>query len=75
MSTYLNLLSLIPAIITAIKAIEAAIPEGGVGKQKLEAVIEIITALDSSFTQAAPQIATIIGILVKLFNSTGVFKK
>lgn len=36
---YLQLLQIIPAIINAIKAVESAVPVGGQGKEKLDAVL------------------------------------
>lgn len=69
------ILNLLPAIITAIKAIEEAIPGQGKGEQKLAAVREIIEAVSSQAGALWPQIQTVIGILVGLFNRTGVFQK
>lgn len=72
LSTILNLL---PAIITAIKAIEAAIPGQGQGEQKLAAIREILEAVSSQAGALWPQIQAVIGILVGLFNRTGIFPK
>lgn len=69
------ILNLLPAIITAIKAIEEAIPGQGKGEQKLAAVREIIEAVSSQAGALWPQIQTVIGILVNLFNKTGTFTK
>lgn len=70
-----TILNLLPAIITAIKAIEEAIPGQGKGEQKLAAVREILEAVSSQAGALWPQIQTVIGILVGLFNRTGVFQK
>ena len=75
MEKLLTILKLLPAIIVAIKAIEDAIPESGKGKEKLAAIRGIIEAVDSSATVLWPQIAATVGVLVNLFNATGVFKK
>ena len=70
-----TILNLLPAIITAIKAIEEAIPGQGKGEQKLADVREILEAVSSQAGALWPQIQTVIGILVGLFNRTGVFQK
>ena len=75
MNAILSILGIMPVIIQTIKAIEAAIPNAGQGKAKLDAVLEIITNLDESFQQYLPQLSTVIGTLVKLFNAVGLFKK
>lgn len=75
MNAITAILSIIPAIISAIKAIEAAIPNAGAGKAKLDAVLGIIEAADASLSQYLPQIGVVVGVLVKLFNATGIFTK
>jgi len=70
-----TILNLLPAIITAIKAIEEAIPGQGQGEQKLAAIREILEAVSSQAGALWPQIQTVIGILVGLFNRTGIFQK
>ena len=68
------ILQLLPALITAIKAIEDAIPGQGQGEAKLAAVRAILEAVDSNVAKLWPTIANVIGVLVGLFNSTKVFK-
>lgn len=75
MGNVVIILQLIPALIAAIKAIEDAIPGSGQGEQKLSAIRGILEAVDASATKLWPQISSVIGVLVGLFNSTGVFKK
>lgn len=67
---YLQLLQIIPAIITAIKAVESAVPGSGKGKEKLDAIIAVATAANDTLNQSVPQLTNIVGILVKLFNLT-----
>jgi len=67
--------SLLPIIIEAIKAIEQAIPEHGKGAEKLAAIKEIVTGINSQAAEFWPYIEKTINTLVKLFNLTGVFKK
>ena len=75
MGNIVIILQLIPALITALKAIEEAIPGSGQGEQKLAAVRGILEAVDGSITSLWPQISSVISVLVTLFNNTGIFKK
>lgn len=68
------ILQLIPALITAIRAIEDAIPGSGQGEQKLAAVRGILETVDGGVAKLWPQISGVIGVLVNLMNKTGVFK-
>ena len=75
MGNIVIILQLIPALITALKAIEEAIPGSGNGEQKLSAIRGILEAVDGSITSLWPQISSVISVLVTLFNNTGIFKK
>ena len=75
MQNLVIILQLIPALITALKAIEEAIPGSGKGEQKLSAIRGILEAVDGSITSLWPQISSVISVLVTLFNNTGIFKK
>jgi hypothetical protein len=75
MGNIVIILQLIPALITALKAIEDAIPGAGQGEQKLDAVRGILEAVDAGIGKLWPQISGVIGVLVTLFNNTGLFKK
>ena len=66
-------LTLLPAIIIAIKAIEDAIPGAGKGEEKLAAIRVIMEAANGQIGIIWPMIETTIGILVGLFNKTGTF--
>ena len=65
------ILNLIPAIIKAILAIEAAVPVGGKGAEKLEAIRETLEIADSNVAVLWPKIQSVVGVFVKLFNKTG----
>ena len=75
MGNIVIILQLIPALITALKAIEEAIPGSGKGEQKLSAIRGILEAVDGTVANLWPQISSVVSVLVGLFNSTGVFKK
>lgn len=75
MNTLLLIVRLLPAIIEAIKAIEAAIPERGKGNEKQSAVLGIIADTVDDASKMLPAIANVITRVVGLFNATGVFQK
>jgi len=70
-----TVLSLIPALVDAIKAIEEAIPGRGKGEQKLAAIRQIIEATYDRAADLWPYVERTITTLVSLFNTTGVFRK
>lgn len=69
------LLKLLPSIITAIKAIEEAIPGKGQGEAKLAAIREILESVSGQVSTLWPFIEKAISVLVSLFNKTGTFTK
>ena len=75
MDKILGVYKLIPVIIELIKAIEQAIPGESKGEAKLVAVREILEIVDVGTKNLWPQISLIISVLVKTFNTTGVFSK
>lgn len=75
MDKILEVFKLIPVIIELIKAIEQAIPGESKGEAKLVAVREILEIMDVGTKNLWPQISLIISVLVKTFNTTGVFSK
>ncbi len=75
-------LGIVPTLITAITAIEDALPEGGKGALKLQAVKDLLqsgweTATDAvgKFDDAWPALKRAIDVLVTLFNAAGKFRK
>lgn len=70
-----TVLQLLPAIITAIKAIEDAIPGQGRGEDKLAAIRGILEGVNSNVDAYWPALEKAIGVIVGLFNRTGVFAK
>ena len=75
LSTATALLQLLPAIITAIRAIEEAIPGKGQGEAKLAAIREILESVSGQVSSLWPFIEKAISVLVGLFNKTGTFTK
>lgn len=75
------IVSLLPMLIDAVKAIEVAMPQGGQGEAKLAAVRTVLegaykTGTDASvaFEQVWPALSATVGAVVTLCNQTGVFK-
>lgn len=68
MNTFLLIMQSVPAILAAIKAVENAMPISGAGKAKLDAVIALVTTANAALSGAIPQLTSIIGAFVDLFN-------
>lgn len=75
MDKILMVIKLLPALIEAIKVLELALPGVGQGEQKLVALRGILEAIDSNVKDLWPSIEKVVGVLVGVFNNTGVFKK
>lgn len=76
------ILALLPAIIDAVRAVEAALPASGQGAQKLALIRETLAAgwsvagdAVTSFESVWPAIERTVGAIVGLFNRTGQFNK
>jgi hypothetical protein len=74
-ATAIAMLQLIPAIITAMKALEEAIPGKDLGGEKSAAIKSILEATNSQIGTYWPLIQKTIDVLAGLFNKTGVFAK
>lgn len=81
---YLQILKLIvqilPLVIDTVKAVEAAIPQAGMGSAKLEAAKGIIMSVEAIATDVDSKnfesaLDRAIAMVVALLNRTGVFKK
>lgn len=75
-------LSLFPAIIEAVKAAEAALPQSSQGALKLEAIkvalesaFNTIQNIEGKFETYWPAISGAVGAVVSMFNAAGLFKK
>ena len=75
MEKILAVAKLLPVLIQIMKSIEEAIPGQSKGEAKLAAVREILESVDSTVSQLWPTVEKVIGVLVKVFNATGVFAK
>lgn len=75
-------LQLLPLIIEAIKAIEAAMPAGGNGAAKMEVIkttvqsaMEVAKTTETTFEAVWPTISAMSSGVVSLFNAVGLFQK
>lgn len=75
MEKVMLVLKMLPVIIAAIKAIEEAIPGNGQGEQKLAMLRQVLELADGTITNLWPTIESVVKVLVRTFNDTGVFKK
>lgn len=79
---FLNILKLVatlwPIISSLVTQVEESFPEAGIGKFKLNEVLNILreswAAADITFDEAARALTSAIGAIVKLKNITGKFK-
>ena len=76
------ILLLLPTLIEAIRAIEAAVPVGGKGADKLQLLRELIAGVYDTagdvgvaFADLWPTIERTVASVVALFNRSGVFAK
>lgn len=77
-----TVLTLLPLLIDAVKAIEAALPQSGLGTQKLsiirstlEATFRTANEVSVTFEQVWPALEATVGAVVNAFNRVGVFNK
>ncbi len=84
MSTLVAILNMLPAILGAVQAVEAAVPVQGAGKAKLDLVLGTVSqvyAADQALQKAIPGdqllaiLTSTISLVVTNFNALGMFKK
>ena len=84
MNTLFAILKLLPLVLTAVKAVEEAIPLPGQGKKKLDLVLDILrTAYDDgldvarefSWEKLVTIVVPMITKIVDLHNELGLFQK
>ena len=73
MAIVLLILSLIPGIIEAVKAVETMLP-GATGPVKLNMVLGLIQDTGADVAKVLPQITAIISRIVSGLNAQGIFK-
>lgn len=69
-------ITLLPILVDAIKAVEQLFPETGNGKLKLDlvkAMLENTIHLNAEFSQVWPVMEKMVSSIVNAFNSNGIF--
>jgi len=74
MGTVIAILQLLPAIISAVQAVEAAIPIPQAGATKLNLVLDAILSVGNVAENLIPAIKRVIASIVSTFNAVGIFK-
>jgi len=74
MKHVLLLLQIIPAVISIITSLEAAIPMSGQGKIKLELLKSFLNVSSDALNEIWPSIEKIVSIFVTTANNIGLFK-
>jgi len=74
MKNVLMLLQIIPAVISIITSLEAAIPMSGQGKIKLELVKSFLNVASDTMNEIWPAVEKIVSIFVTTANNIGLFK-
>ena len=84
MNTLLIILRIFPLVLTAVEAVEQAIPLPGQGKKKLELVLDVLKSAYDGSTELAKQfsfeklVAIVVPMITKivdLHNELGLFQK
>jgi len=69
------ILELLPIIIRTVKDLEALFPESGYGKLKLSLIVTTLQQVQTISDEFIPYVESIINVVVKIFNSFGIFDK
>jgi hypothetical protein len=73
--TFIQIVQMLPAIITAVKELESFVPVSGAGKAKLDFIVGVISDTVSDASSVIEPITKVVARLVALANSTGIFRK
>lgn len=69
------LIQIIPLILEIVKMVDAAVPESGKGKEKLEYVRDVLETTEPEIKNIWSQVEFIINRTVSLYKVTGIFRK
>jgi hypothetical protein len=84
MNTLLTILKIFPLVLTAVQAVEQAVPLPGQGNKKLELVLDVLKfaydasadlAKQFSWDKLVAVVVPMIGKIVDLHNALGLFQK
>lgn len=74
MQKLIQMLTMLPALLQAVRAAEDAIPIPKAGQEKLALILGIVDDVAEVTEDIKPIIARIISRIVSLFNSLGLFR-
>lgn len=75
MKTLSTIVSILPQIIAAVRAVEQAADLPKTGSAKLELVLSILRAAEPEIEQIKDAVVKVINSVVSFFNAIGVFKR
>ncbi len=75
MKTLIQIVQMLPSLISAVKAAEEFVPQPGQGKSKLDFVLGVISDTVGEIGDLIPAVTKIVARIVGLANATGVFRK
>lgn len=70
-----TVLTLFPLLLETIFALEKYIPKDKVGDIKLDVIKQVLILTNAAFADLWPIFEKIVAVVVKAFNTTGVFTK
>jgi len=74
MNKVLQILALLPGLVACIKAVEEMLPISGAGKEKMEIVKSLLTAVYEATSELWPVLEKLVPIFVSAANRMGIFK-
>lgn len=74
MKTFLQVMAMLPGIISAVKQAEEFIPLPGQGKAKLDFTLGVISDTVDAAGEILPVVAKVVARVVDLANATGAFQ-
>lgn len=74
MNKLIEVFTLLPSLITAIRAAEDAIPLPQAGKAKLDLIMGIVDDVAQGVGDLKPILTSVISRVVKTFNALGLFR-
>jgi hypothetical protein len=75
MQKLIQIFTLLPALIQAIRAAEESIPIPRAGKEKLELILGIIDDVADATSDLKPIVARVVARVVATFNVLGIFQR
>lgn len=74
-TSVLTILQILPTLIEAVQKLEVLFPENGIGTFKLSLITQPLLKAIPMVQDLIPMIEKVVGTVVDLFNTAGIFKK